>query len=54
MGDKTDQAKGKLKEQVGRATDDEQLQREGRLENAKGKAKEGVEKVKQGAREALR
>jgi uncharacterized protein YjbJ (UPF0337 family) len=53
MGDKTDQAKGKIKEETGKATDDERLEREGQLDQAKGKVKEGAEKVEEGVRKAL-
>lgn len=53
MGEKTDQVKGKVKEETGRATDDEQLEREGRLDQAEGKLKEGTRKVEEGIRKAL-
>jgi uncharacterized protein YjbJ (UPF0337 family) len=43
MGDETDKLKGKLKEGVGKATDDESLEREGQLDQAKGKAKDALE-----------
>jgi uncharacterized protein YjbJ (UPF0337 family) len=43
---KTDQVKGKVKEGVGDATDDQQLQGEGKVDQAKGHLKEGAEKVK--------
>lgn len=41
-----DEAKGRAKEAAGKLTDDERLQREGKVERAAGKAKEGIEKVK--------
>ena len=53
MGEKTDQMQGKAKEQAGRVTDDEQLEREGKLDQAGGKAKEGARKVEEGIRKAL-
>ena len=53
MGEKTDQMKGKVKEQAGRATDDEQLEREGQIDQGKGKVKEGARKVEEGVRKAL-
>ena len=53
MGEETDQMKGKAKEQAGRVTDDEQLEREGKLDQAGGKAKEGARKVEEGIRKAL-
>jgi uncharacterized protein YjbJ (UPF0337 family) len=43
---KADQVKGKVKEGVGNATDDQQLQGEGKVDQAKGHLKEGAEKVK--------
>ena len=46
MTGKVDRAKGELKEQVGKATGDENLEAEGKLDKAKGKLKEGAEKVK--------
>jgi uncharacterized protein YjbJ (UPF0337 family) len=43
---KADQLKGKVKEGVGGATDDEGLRAEGRTDQSKGHLKEAVEKVK--------
>ncbi|WP_394618640.1 CsbD family protein [Lentzea sp. JNUCC 0626] len=43
---KADQLKGKVKEGVGAATDDEGLEAEGKGDQVKGHLKEGVEKVK--------
>ncbi|GHH44071.1 CsbD family protein [Lentzea cavernae] len=43
---KADQLKGKVKEGVGAATDDEGLEAEGQGDQAKGHLKESVEKVK--------
>ena len=53
MGEKTDQVKGKVKEETGRATDDERLEQEGKLDQAEGKVKEGARKVEEGVRKAL-
>jgi len=53
MGEKNDQMKGKVKEETGRATDDEQLEREGKVDQAEGKIKEGARKVEEGIRKAL-
>jgi uncharacterized protein YjbJ (UPF0337 family) len=50
MGDKTDRAKGTLKEKAGVVTDDEKLVREGRREQAKGDVKQAGEKVKDAAK----
>jgi uncharacterized protein YjbJ (UPF0337 family) len=43
---KADEVKGKVKETAGRATDDEELEAEGRGKQVKGNLKHGVEKVK--------
>ncbi len=43
---KTDQLKGKAKEGVGSATDDQGLEAEGKGDQAKGHLKEAAEKVK--------
>jgi uncharacterized protein YjbJ (UPF0337 family) len=43
---KAEELKGKAKETVGDATDDEDLQAEGRAEKAKGSLKQAGEKVK--------
>jgi uncharacterized protein YjbJ (UPF0337 family) len=50
MGEKIDQAKGKVKEAVGGATGDKDLENEGKLDQAKGKAKEALENVKDAVR----
>lgn len=42
MGEKTDQAKGRVKEAVGSLTDDKDLKREGRSDRLAGEAKEKV------------
>jgi uncharacterized protein YjbJ (UPF0337 family) len=43
---KSDELKGKVKEGVGRATDDEGLEAEGRGDQVKGNLKQAAEKVK--------
>ncbi|SES43422.1 CsbD family protein [Lentzea albida] len=43
---KADQVKGKVKEGVGDATDDQGLENEGKADQAKGNLKESAEKVK--------
>lgn len=43
---KTQQAKGKLKEVVGRATGNEKMAAEGRAEQARGDARQATEKAK--------
>ncbi len=46
MGDKTDRVTGQMKEKVGKATDDADLEQQGRNEQTKGKVKKGAEDVK--------
>jgi len=41
----TDKAKGRLKEAAGALTDDDELRREGKLDQASGKVKETAEKL---------
>jgi uncharacterized protein YjbJ (UPF0337 family) len=50
---KFDQAKGKTKEAVGRAIDDDELEREGRSDHASGKIEEGVGKARRKVGEAI-
>jgi uncharacterized protein YjbJ (UPF0337 family) len=40
VGEKADQAKGRIKEAVGSLTDDKKLKREGRVDRLAGEAKE--------------
>jgi uncharacterized protein YjbJ (UPF0337 family) len=40
MGERTDDLKGRAKEALGDLTDDRDLQREGKIDRAKGKVKE--------------
>ena len=49
-----DDAKGRVKEAVGDLTGDRDLQREGKVDQAGGKAKEGVEKVTDKVKDALK
>lgn len=46
LDDKLDQAKGTMKERVGKATDNRRLQAEGKAQKAKGKAVETFDKAK--------
>jgi len=46
MSGKSDKIKGKLKQAAGDLTDNEKLRREGKIDEAAGKAKEAVDKVK--------
>jgi uncharacterized protein YjbJ (UPF0337 family) len=50
---KYDDAKGRVKEAVGALTDDEKLQREGKLDRAAGKAKEAAGKAKDKAEDVV-
>ena len=46
MGEYTDKAKGKVKQAVGQATDDEQLEGEGIVDSVKGHVKGAVNEIK--------
>jgi len=46
MSDKTDQAKGRIKEAVGSLTDDDDLKREGKTDRIAGETKEKVGQAK--------
>ncbi len=48
---KTEEAKGRVKENVGDMTDDERMQAEGRRDRAKGQAKQAGEHHKAAARD---
>ncbi len=50
---KLDQAKGKIKETVGRAIDDRDLESEGQADNAGGKIEEGFGKARRKVGEAI-
>ena len=56
MTGKTDEVKGRVKEAAGAITDDDQLRREGKIDQATGKIKQAadkaVDKVKQVAKDA--
>lgn len=49
-----DDAKGRLKEAAGSLTDDEGLKREGKVDKASGKVKEGLDRATDKAKEVLR
>ncbi len=49
-----DDAKGRIKEAAGSLTGDEDLKRAGKVDQATGKAKEGVEKAADKVKDALR
>lgn len=50
MKNTAEQVKGKLKENVGRATDDKSMQGEGKLDQGSASAKQKVEDVKDSAK----
>ena len=52
MSGKSDEAKGRVKEAAGAITGDDKLRREGKIDQAAGKAKQGVEKVVDKAKDA--
>ena len=45
MGERSDEIKGRAKEAFGDLTDDERMQREGKVDQAKSDAKEAANKV---------
>lgn len=45
MSARTDKAKGKIKQAAGDLTDDNQLRREGKIEEAAGKTKDVIDKI---------
>jgi uncharacterized protein YjbJ (UPF0337 family) len=49
-----DDAKGRVKEAAGSLTGDDDLKREGKVDQAGGKAKEGVEKVTDKIKDVLK
>jgi uncharacterized protein YjbJ (UPF0337 family) len=53
MGEKTDQAKGRIKQAAGDLTDDEGLKREGKADEIGGKVKGFVDDVKDKAEDAI-
>jgi uncharacterized protein YjbJ (UPF0337 family) len=50
----TDDAKGRVKEAAGDLTGDKDLKREGKVDQAGGKAKEGVERITDKIKDALK
>lgn len=51
---KRDRFKGKVKEGMGKATDDDSLEAQGRRDQSKGAAKESLGKAKDSVKDALR
>jgi len=54
MGNKTDIAKGRVKEAAGALTDDEKLRQEGKTEQVVGKAKETIKDATESAKKAVK
>jgi uncharacterized protein YjbJ (UPF0337 family) len=52
MSGKADELKGRVKEAAGAITDDDKLRREGKIDQAAGKAKQAVEKTIDKTKEA--
>ena len=50
----TDDAVGRAKEAAGNLTGDDELRREGKVDQASGKAKDGIEKVTDKVKEMLK
>jgi uncharacterized protein YjbJ (UPF0337 family) len=50
----TDDAKGRVKEAAGNLTGDKDLQREGKVDQGAGKAKDGIEKLTDKVKDVLR
>lgn len=53
MGSNTDDVKGRVKEAAGDLTDNDEMKREGKLDQAKGKVKEAVDDVGDKVNEVL-
>ena len=53
MSGKTDEMKGRVKEAAGALTGDDRLKREGKVDQAAGKVKQGVEKLIDKAKEVV-
>ena len=54
MGEIIDKVKGKIKQAAGAASGDKKLEREGKVDEAKGKVKGAVEEVKQAVKNAVK
>jgi uncharacterized protein YjbJ (UPF0337 family) len=49
----TDEAKGRIKEAAGDLTDNKDLQRQGKVDQASGKAKDAIDKASDKAKDAV-
>ena len=54
MGELIDKVKGKIKPAAGTVTGDKNLEREGKIDEAKGKVKGAVEEVKHAVKDAVK
>jgi uncharacterized protein YjbJ (UPF0337 family) len=54
MGEIIDKVKGKIKQAAGNVSGDKKLEREGKVDEAKGKVKGAVEDLKHAAKSAVR
>lgn len=54
MGEIIDKVKGKIKQAAGAMAGDKKLEREGKVDEAKGKVKGAIEEVKHAAKEAVK
>jgi uncharacterized protein YjbJ (UPF0337 family) len=53
MAGKADEIKGRVKEAAGAVTDDDELRREGKIDQAAGKTKQAVEKTVDKVKDAV-
>jgi len=54
MAGKQDEIKGRIKEAAGALTDDNELRREGKIDQAAGKVKQAAEKVVEKVQDAMK
>ena len=54
MGGKQDEIKGRIKEAAGALTDDNELRREGKIDQAAGKVKQAAEKAVEKVQDAMK
>lgn len=54
MAGKQDEIKGRIKEAAGALTNDDELRREGKIDQAAGKVKQGAEKVVEKVQDAMK
>ena len=54
MGEIIDKVKGKIKQTAGKATGDKTLERQGKVDEVKGRVKGAVEEVKHGVKDAVK